>query len=203
MKAITISENGEMVVNGTPVSSVEGLGFPYLYLNYEPENGNLFKFINNADGNVVRVDLTADEQTSCSTYADNFVPDTVVFEEPTAAPAEELIKFKAADGTFGGYKAASALTPGEVELADSVAEPDWGRSINTPSFIWDEGTSAFIPSSYRDARLVQYFSTINVGDQLDAIWDFIDAYQAAGNSIPAKTASALSSIQGIKTNNPQ
>jgi hypothetical protein len=203
MKAITVSENGEMVVNGTPVSSLDSLGFTYLYLNYEPDNGNLFKFVNNVEGATVRVDLTTAEQASCNTYCDNFVVDEVVFEEPAAAPAAEIVGVRAADGSFAGFKDASTLDVGETALADSVSPPDWGSSVNTPSFTWDESTSSFLPTSYADARLAGYYASINVGDQLDAIWEFISEYQSAGNSIPTKTADALSSIITIKTDNPK
>ena len=55
MKAITVSQNGEIIINGTPVNSIEGLEFPYLYLNYEPDNGNMFKFTKNKEGDVVIV----------------------------------------------------------------------------------------------------------------------------------------------------
>jgi hypothetical protein len=197
MKAITISENGEMIVNGTPVSSVEELGFPYTYLNYEPENGNLFKFTNNADGDTVRVDLTADEQTSCSAYADSFVP-TVEPSVPEQVIPDPVYGHKvSADGRYEGY---TTLAEGDAQANSEPPRSDFNNDLGVAQR-WT-GSAWEVTGGYKANRKIRYLNEVGITDQIAVLMDAVQNI-IAGEPPTAEFSALSDKISQIKLEIPK
>lgn len=200
MKRLIVGEK-ELFVNDYPVASVSPLGFDFTYLYYEPEVPNLFKIVTVGE-HLVRVDLTDSEKIACSSYCDSYVPE-VVEDDETPLVEDPIIYFVNTISSSCGSKSRSQLGVNEIEITHDQIETRGFVNSVIPEYVWDNEQNKFVGKTYRDKRAYAYYSELKYGDQLAAIWKFIEQYVNNGGTIPDETQTALDKINSIKAENPK
>lgn len=200
MKSLIINET-ELRVNGYAVETVAALGFEYTAVYYEPEVGNTFKLVS-VDGALHRVGLLPAEASACEAYCAAFVAPPVYTAPAVVAVEDPVVPFVDAFGFLRGSKPMSELLDTEVAVPQSAVDQIQYHSTDMPVLAWNFSTSAFEGAERNDRRLVDYFTTASVGDQLDALWAMVDALVSNGAAVPNKTADMLAKIKAVKDRNP-
>jgi hypothetical protein len=190
------------------------MGISFMYLYYEPETNNTKKVVADADGNLVYEELTADEILKIEQQlnllnnesylveflnqyekkSEPFVPENVVEQE------DPVVFFVAADKVTSGAKPRSLLNPGDIEVTHEQVESKGFVNSVIPEAVWDDAQAKFVGKTYKDKRAYAYYDQLKYGDQLAAIWAFI---QSSGIPLPAETQAALDKITAIKAANPK
>ncbi len=197
MKAITVSQNGEITINGTPVNSIEGLEFPYLYLNYEPDNGNMFKFTKNKEGDVVRVDLTSEEQSACKVLSNAFIP--IIEPEPVVeATVEPVFGHKVSED--GRYEGHTELSAGDTQADSEPPKSDFLSEFGVVQR-WD-GTAWKIEGGYTAERLNRYLSEVGITDQVASLMNAVTAL-SNGDAVSAEFTDLVAKVNKIKSDIPK
>lgn len=192
-----------MLVNGYPTGSINNLGFDYVYLYYEPEINNIFK-IAKVGTEFVKVNLTNEEILLIDDFCKKFVPEVIPEPVATEDPKSPLVHVVTADRLAVVIKPENEVQEDEIVIPAHIAA--YGRhfsSVDNPDFIWDDAKKAFDGITYQDKRLLRYYSEIRLGNQLDAIWDFIDSIVLNGQQVPQKTLNTLEIIKQIKRDIPK
>lgn len=204
MNSLLITQK-ELKVNGYPVGAIPALGFDYTYLYYEPQLENSFKILKVGE-EFVRSELNDAEVAICVAYCEAFTPEVVSEPSDSAEPVdptqEEMVDCVLANGK-PGHKKRKDLLEGEIEIDHTKIEYAYPMATNTMQVVWDPASESFVGETYVDKRLCEFYKMATFNGQLDAIWKFIDAYKAAGNSLPAETDAMLTQVKTIKATYPK
>ena len=197
--------------NSYELKSMPFLGFSFTYLYYEPEANLYRKVVENTDKELVYADLSDNEITLLQEFvaglnnkdtlteflAENLKqPD--YFESVianTSTKSQSPVHAVDSNGFYAGQVLlpAAGLTQVPTNPPQDVFLEPFGISYkwNFKSNSWE------VNGDYKERRRLEYLKKVNIGAQLGALFNAVDAL-SKGQPLPADFTKIWSDIQDIK-----
>jgi hypothetical protein len=188
------------------LSGFPALPFEFTYIYYEPEFNHTRKVVNNGT-DLVWADLTEDEILAIEELLSNtddwdsfiVLPEVFVAPQQTVESVPTGLIANANTGEFAGI---GPIVDGFVEVS---SEPPAGKYDEFTGVVyrWDNVAKVWaLQGGYKAQRKEEYLTQVNIGDQLGAIINAINAL-SAGNPLPQDFIEISDKIDAIKLSIPK
>jgi len=204
---LTVAPGEIVVVSGDTkyvLAQITGINFVYLYIYYEPENGNSFKVLD-IDDELIRVNLTEEDITNLQAV----IADTTTLEanlaQPFEVPEEDIeeveeatpVHLVNADGVYCGL---GQVTEGFTEVSSEQPKANWLDELGVVSR-WN-GSAWETQGGYSEKRKERYLSEVGVTNQIAALMNAVNAL-ANGEAVSSEFTDLYTQISTIKTDIPK